>query len=137
MANPFDYIKSIYAKDRKITFVSEQWIPIYLNKTLIQDKDNAEAIEKAIEYCLYLSPTNYFYLLYLLIPGKLSYRITPIKKIGEPEVDALVEKVKYILGYSNKEYELNRRQIEKTILKDREFWESELAVTNIKKRTKK
>lgn len=134
---PFDYIKAVYGKDKSIKYVADMWVPIYLSKALVQDKDNAEAISKAIEYCLYLTPTNYYYLLFLLIKGKSNYSIRPITKPEEKEEDILIEKIKYILGWSNRECELNKRQLEKTILSNREYWEEQLAITKKKPRKAK
>jgi len=137
--NPLEYIKSIYTKDGSIRYVSEQWVGLYLNKALLQDRDNIDAIEKAVEYSLYISPTHYFYLLYMLVPKKMNYYIRPVRKVKEEdEADELVDKVKYILGYSEKEYRLNRRQIEATILLNREYWNKELGVEHeLSKRKRK
>jgi len=137
MFKPFDFIRAIYSKDKSIRYVNEQWVPIYLNKALSQDKDNSEAIGKAVEYCLYLTPTNYYYLLFLLIPKKSNYYIKPVKKAVEEEPDLLVEKVKEFLCWSDREYKINKREFDKAILGNRDYWETELAVEQPKKRTTK
>jgi hypothetical protein len=134
---PLDYIKSVYTKDGKIKKVDEQWVTFYLNKCLIQDKDNAERMSMAMQYCLYLSPTHYFYLLYMLIPKKFNYTVKSTKKAQEPEEDKLVDKLKYIMGWSTKEYESNKKQITATILNNREYWEKELGVQNERPRKRK
>lgn len=134
---PNDYIQAIYKKDKSIKYVADMWVPIYLSKIMIQEKANADAMEKAIQYCLYLSPTHYYYLLYLLIPKNFNYSYKAPTKKEEAEEDLLVEKAKSILGWSNKEFELNKREFTKTILANRAYWEDELAVEQPKKRTKK
>jgi len=138
--NPHNYVHSIYTKDNAIKYVAgaDSWVPTYLNKVLIQDKRNAEALSKIIPYCFYVSPTQYFYLLYMLIPYNLNYSYSSTKKAKEPEEDKLVEKLKHVLGWSTREYNLNKKQIEATILSDRETWESNLGVQNERpKRTRK
>jgi hypothetical protein len=131
---PSDYIDAIYHKDSTIKYVEDAWAPLYLNKIFIQNSNNASAMEKTIEYCLYISPTHYFYLLYILIPQQFGVRYKYPKKDEEKEPDELESKLKEILGWSSKEFELNRKQIEKTILNNRSYWESEMGIDGKRKR---
>lgn len=132
-----EIITCVYTKNKKIQFLNEEWLPLYLNKCFIQDKDCSEIINRIIEYCFYVSPTHYFYLLYILIPKKFNYNFQYPKKASKDDTeDELVNKLKQFLGWSEKEYQLNKAQIEKEILSNREYWESELGVDNVKRRKK-
>ncbi len=136
---PSDYIECIYEKNGIIKEVEDAWAPFYLNKIFIQNPKNAEVMNRIIEYCVYLTPTQYFYLLYILIPKQYGVRYSyPAKKTEADEEDKLIAKIRYILGWSVREFELNRKQLEATILKDKDYWCSELGVSYDKpKRTRK
>jgi hypothetical protein len=133
--NPFNYVKSVYTKDKSVTQVKDQWVSIYLNKSLVQDKDNANVIARVADYSFYISPTNYFYLLYILIPKKMHYYINSVKKEESIE-DVLVDKIKNVLGWSNREYELNKREVFKVLLSNRDYWNLELGVEEKKRKSK-
>ena len=124
---PNDVIRSIYTKDNRIT-QAEEWYPLYFTKLLSQDVDNVNAINRIIEYCFYISSQHYFYLLYFFIPKKFQYNIKYIKKLEEKEEDKLINKIKYILGWSEREFRLNKKIIEHEILTNREYWEGELGI---------
>jgi hypothetical protein len=134
--NPFDYVRSVYTKDGKFKEVDEVWVNIYLNKCLVQDKDNADILARVADYTFYLEPTHYFYLLYILIPKKFNFNVMKTPKKTEEDEDQLEAKIRAVLGYSRKEFELNRKQIESTILKDKEYWNAELGVSDVKRRKK-
>ena len=129
---PSEYIDAIYNKDNRIQEVeqADAWVPIYLNKIFIQNSNNAVAMSKAMEYCLYISPTFYFYLLYMLIPKQVGVRYIYPKKKEEKAEDKLIEKIKHVLGWSTREFDLNKKQIETTILNNRQYWEEQLGVQN-------
>lgn len=134
---PFDYIKAVYSKDKSIRYVNDHWVSIYLNKALAQDADNADALSKIMEYSLYLSPNSYYYLLFLTIPKKTNYYIKPITKPVEPEEDELLSRMKEVLGWSNREYKINKREFDKVILNNRDYWNEQFAIQPKKKRTTK
>jgi len=137
--NPRNYVDCIYRKDGRIKELSkeDEWMPIYLNKVFAMDKDCAEAMNTIIKYHFYISPTHYFYLLYLLIPKKYNYTIPSVKKFTDKETeDQLVENIKKVLGWSNREYKLNEKQLNQTILSDRDYWSAEMGINHVKKRRK-
>jgi len=134
---PFDYINAIYGKTYAIRHSVDAWACPYLNKTLIQDKNNAEALSKAIEYCFYISDLHYYYLLWCLIPRSSNTYLDRASKPEEDEEDPLIDKLIYVLGWSRKEYELNKSIINKVIIPNRDYWESELGITKKKTRKKK
>lgn len=137
MFKPYDYINAIYNKTYAIRYAVDVWACTYLNKTLIQDKNNAEALRKAIEYCFYISDLHYYYLLWCLIPQSTNVYLDRASKPDEDTADPLIDKLIYVLGWSRKEYELNKSIINKVIIPNKEYWESELGIQKKKTRKKK
>lgn len=134
---PQEYIDSIYHKTKNILEVEDVWAPFYLNKIFVQNYNNAIALSKIVDYCVYIEPTHYFYLLWVFIPQQLNVRYTYPKKQEEIEEDILAKRVRDLLGYSMREYLVNKKQIEASILKDREYWAQQLGVNLDTKRTRK
>jgi|WetSurSiteA1Bulk_404760.scaffolds.fasta_scaffold22415_2 hypothetical protein len=127
---PSDIIECIYTKNGSISTITDQWVAPYLNKALLQNPNNASIIERVSEYTFYIAPTYYFYLLYFAIPKNDSFKTRYFRKDEDNPEDVLVERLKYVLGWSTKEYNLNKSIIEKTILKDRPYWLSEMGLTD-------
>jgi hypothetical protein len=124
---PLDVLHVLYTKNFEAITV-EEWYPLYFSKVLSQDKDNADALNKILEYCFYISAQHYYYLLYFFIPKKFIYSKKLLKKTEEIEEDKLISKIKYILGWSEREFRLNKKAIEHEILTNREYWEGELGI---------
>lgn len=131
---PYDVLKSIYTKDNR-QVQAEAYFPLYFSKILSQDKDNSLALSKILEYCFYIDPQNYYYLLYFFIPKKFQYNVN-IKKVKgeEAEEDKLLTKLKYVLQWSDRDLKLNKKVIDEQILSNREYWESELGIQKEKVR---
>ena len=130
--NPTSYISDIYTKSGSIKELEKEdegWVPLYLNKVLIHERKNADAISMCIPYCLYISSDSYYKLLYCVIPKNLGYeKFYPKKKVKEEEEDKLITKIREVLGWSKREYDTFENIIKKEILNDRQYWESQLGI---------
>ena len=129
--SPKEYIDDVYLKTYRVTEVPKEdaWVPLYLNKVLIKNKDNADALNKIIDYCLFIDPTHYFYLLAICIPRNANYQqFYPKKKATNDEEDGLHVRIREALGWSQREFEQHRNIIERTILKDRLYWEKQFGL---------
>ena len=134
--NPNDVVRSIYTKDRR-EIQAEEYFPYYFSKVFSQDPDCANALNQILEYCFYISAQHYYYLMYFFIPKKFNYNIKDIKKLEEADEDKLLIKIKYVLGWSNKELKTNKKLIDTEFLSNREYWEQELGVAKTKTRKSK
>ena len=130
--NPGLYVKEVYTKTgaiKELEKADEGWVPLYLNKILIHDKDNAYALSRCTDYCLYLSSASYYYLLCLVIPKKLAHEtFFPKKKTKDDGEDVLCERIREALGWSQREFDRHKNIIERTILNDRERWNKEFGI---------
>jgi len=121
--NPAEYIQEVYTKRgsvKELDKADEGWVSIYLNKVLIHDVKNAQIMSKIIDYHLYMKPQEYFYLLCLAIPKDLCYnKFYPKKKVKDEEEDILITKIREVLGWSQREYQLHKNIIERVVLNDR------------------
>jgi hypothetical protein len=122
----WDIIQNIYKKDRvplELTeFVNFQALTRYLAK----DKDNLPIVRKILPYLWYLSPETYYRILYLLIPRKSILPYLARKKEAILEASPLLDKVKTILGYSNKEFNCYKPLLNKVL--DKKYWSKQLAI---------
>jgi len=125
--NFFDNIKAIYQKNR-INIKADMQLNMTLNKWLSQDKDNADTIKRLIPYLFYIKPQHYFYLLYFSIPKKM--RVPFLKKVAKDKIkeNKLIDKIKYVLGWSNRELLYNMQNLQDCVLIDSKFWKKELGV---------
>lgn len=124
----YDIIRSIYTKTT-LNIDIDTGLTIVLNKWLSYDKDNVQHIKKILSYFYYLTPQNYFDLLFFNIPQK---SVPPfLKKIekSEPEKeDKILNRIKDILDWSQRELNFNRDLLLKQINTDRKYWEVELGL---------
>ena len=130
--SPNSYIEEIYTKRgsvKELDKADEGWVSIYLNKVLIHDPKNAQIMSKIIDYHLYMKPQEYFYLLCLVIPKDLCYnKFYPKKKVKDGEEDVLITKIREVLGWSQREYQLQKNVIERVVLNDRTKWCQEFGI---------
>ena len=131
--NPAEYIQEVYTKRgsvKELDKADEGWVSIYLNKILIHDPKNAQIMSKIIDYHLYMKPQEYFYLLCLAIPKDLCYnKFYPKKKVKDEEEDILITKIREVLGWSQREYQLQKNIIERVVLNERNYWISQFGIT--------
>jgi len=107
---------------------------ITLNKWLGFDRNNIMKIKSIMPYMFYIEPKHYFYLLFLSIPE--SYDIpffrkgfsARMKAIEEEKSSKLLDKIKYVMGWSEKELRYNKYILENTVQKDEKYWKKELGV---------
>ena len=130
--SPNSYIEEIYTKRgsvKELDKADEGWVSIYLNKVLIHDPKNAQIMSKIIDYHLYMKPQEYFYLLCLVIPKDLCYnKFYPKKKVKDEEEDILITKIREVLGWSQREYQLPKNIIERVVLNESDRWSQEFGI---------
>lgn len=125
--NPLDLVKSICSKTKTDIDKIDVGICLTLNKWLAFNKSYVGIIRDLLQYTFYIQPQHYYYLLYLHIPA--SYGIPKfIKKPAEEKEDKFYERFKYIMNWSSREFALNYRIFEQTILPERKQWEKQLGV---------
>jgi hypothetical protein len=126
--NYIDLLKTVYNK-QKLEMCDDIGTCIMLSKTISKDISNNKVIRKVVDYLFYVEPKHYFYLLYFLIP-RSNYlpKFVKVEKNEEKE-NPLVEKIKYVLGWSTKEYNYNSIIIEKLVLCDEKHWKEQLGIS--------
>ena len=107
--NFYEILKSIYSK--KISWslnnFNDWGLCIALTKSLSKDPDNLEALKKIVQYMFFVSPRQYFYLLFFIIPKKnFVPKMIKTKKIPI-KIKGLEEKIQDFFGWSSKELMLN------------------------------
>lgn len=130
--NPFSLISSIYTKT-KIEAPIDVSTCLFLNKWLALDKSIVHIIKSLIPYVFYIDPLHYYYLLYCVVP--YSYKPPFLKKITkdeEKELDPVLVKAQYVLGWTDREIKTSYHILEQTILKEKDYWKQELGVTSKK-----
>jgi hypothetical protein len=125
----FDILKSIYTKTQ-INIQIDAGTTIVLNRWLSYDKDNVEHLKRILPYFYYLTPQNYYDLLFFNIPKK---QVVPfLRKIEKTEKpvkeDKVLERIQYLLDWSQRELNFNRQLLLKQIEPDRKIWEMELGL---------
>lgn len=133
--NYLDVLKTIYTKQR-LAVVDDIGLCISLTRTLAKDQDNLPVIKEISSYLFYIKPVHYFYLLYIMIPKK-SYiprlpKYEKVESIDEP----ILNSVKEILQWSDREFLLHRDLLETIFLQDKKFWETELSIEKKPKKEK-
>ena len=127
MDNFFDIIKNIYMKQNPITEI-DLGTNIAISKYLGRDKDNLPTLKLISKYLFYIEPIEYYYLLYILIPKK--YKIPYLKKIEkiEKKESKLLDAIKKVLRWSDKECNIHGKILEQTILRNDTYWCKQLGV---------
>lgn len=126
MINIFNVINSVYSKS-PINEDIDNSTNILLVYYLGLDKDNLPTLARIAEFSYYIAPESLFYLIYLSIKGKEKTPfLKPYRKKIEVEEDKLYEKIKYVLGWSNNELNLNRSILDNVI--DKSLWAERLGV---------
>lgn len=138
--NPFDLMKKLYNKSSlKYNEIKSLEVKdcILMMNFLTQDVNNLEILKRAIGYLFNVSPVCFFIYLYCKIPKTNKVPFLKIPK--KPEVkndDELFKKMKYVMGWGDRELKENRHFIEKIIDFDREHFEERLGIQH-KKENKK
>jgi len=126
--NLFTFLDQIYQK-KKDSVVTDMSTNIVLTKWLSFDASNLKTLKKILTYLFYIEPLHYYYLLYFNIVKKNK---TPfLNKSTKIEIkdDKLLNKIQYIMGWSNRELSYNMEILTKCILIDRKRWNRELGVS--------
>ena len=124
--NPYELLKALFGKTRPNVDNLELGINIVLNQWLSLMPDQARKVAPLVDYFFYINPTHYYYLLYFNIQGRLNFVRKP--KSEDMSQNLLLEKVRYILGWTDREMMLNRQVLKETILKDEAYWKNQLGI---------
>ena len=126
----FDVIKCVYEKRKPASdFKYDDFSCIMLNRGLGFDKNNINIVKKACDYLFFIEPKHYFILLYLMIPKV--YR-APFNKWSKKDKAVkekkVYDKLKYVLGWSQRELERQKPILDKVILTNEKYWKQQLGV---------
>ena len=139
--NLWTTLTSIYRKDPIEDMCSDMTLNIVLNKWLGLHKDNLRVVRDLIPFMFYVEPFHYFCLLYFSIQERsYSPKVNNYKKV-ECKENKLLDRVRYVLGWSKRELLLQQKIIDITILKNESYWKKELGIgrsvrTTLRKITK-
>ena len=122
-----DLVKSIYRKQpMKLEDAADLGLCLGLTNIFKLNPLNSNILKKLSYYIFFVEPRHYLILLFLLIPYQQYVPFYNAIKKQENKKDKLYEKIKYVLGWSDKELQLHTSLLNKVI--DREYWCNELAV---------
>jgi len=124
--NFFEIIKSIYEK-RKLDINIDRPLNIILLKWLSWDENNVKYLKELVskEYHTILEPNHFYILLFLGIKHSKTPYLGKIK-IKEKKENKLYNKIKYVLGWSEKELEISKNILDKVI--NIKYWKKELGI---------
>jgi hypothetical protein len=128
MADYLALLKTIYTKEL-IETTDDIGLCIALTKSLSKDIENLDVLRDVVKYLFYVKPEHYFFLLFFYIPKK-SYipKLVKTAKVKDEKPDVLLDKLQYVLSWSNKELKRNKNILEKTVLQNKKYWKAELGV---------
>ena len=126
MLNPYDLYKALFSKQKHDVEGLELGSNIAINQW-ISLTDDAINVSSLMNYFFYLSPKHFYYLLFFHIRYK---QIPYVKKPKSLDMsnNLLLNKVAYILGWTDRELKLNRAVLKETILKDEAYWKNQLGI---------
>ena len=124
--NPYDLYKALFSKQKYNVEGLELGSNIAINQW-ISLTDDAINVSSLMNYFFYLSPKHFYYLLFFHIRYK---QIPYVKKPKSLDMsnNLLLNKVAYILGWTDRELKLNRAVLKETILKDEAYWKNQLGI---------
>ena len=124
--NPYDLYKALFSKQKYNVEGLELGSNIAINQW-ISLTGEATNVSNLMDYFFYISPKHFYYLLFFHIKQKqIPYVKKP--KASDMNDNLLLNKVAYILGWTDREMMLNRRVLKETILKDEAYWKNQLGV---------
>jgi len=138
--SPFDLIKKLYLKTAlKYDEINNLEVKdsIMMIHFLTQDPNNLEVLKRAIGYLFNVSPACFYIYLYCKIPKQNICPFLKLPKKVETDDDELFKKMKYVMGWSDREMKENKAFIEKLVSFDREHFMERLGVEPKKTKEKK
>lgn len=127
----FDLIKKLYIKKpityQEITHLEVKDCIVMIN-LLTQDPDNLEILKKAIAYLFNISPVCFYMYLYCQIKQRKQCPFLKIPKRTESNNNEMFQKLKFIMGWGERESQENRKFLENIINFDREHFEEKLGI---------
>ena len=124
--NPFELYKALYNKTKPNVEHIESGINICINQWLSLIPSQVPNAKELVDHFFYISPRNYYYLLYFGVRGSFAFKKKPTAL--DMNEDLLLRKVQYILGWTDREIQLSSAVLKETILKDKDKWMELLAV---------
>jgi len=121
-------LNAIYTKKKINIPQLEHFELIPLIKWLSLERDNLPYLAHLLDYRWNIDTKHFFYLLFFWIPrkAKAPYH-RKIEKFDE-KTNKLLDKIKYVNSWSTKELQQNLGILEKVVLTNVKYWESQLAV---------
>ncbi len=120
-------INMLYNK-KKIDIDIDNRLNITLLKFLSFDRNNLIALKNVMKYQFFLTPLHFFYMLYFSIPKRMKAPFLKNIKKQKPSENKLLDKIRYVLGWSNADLRKNYNVINQTILTNSKHWKKELGV---------
>jgi len=119
--NFFNVIRSLYTKNTNSETISQELCPTLI-KWLSFDKTTIRYLKTLIPFLFYIEPQHFYYLLFFTLPKSSVpyFKKKDIKK--EQEEKKLVEKIQYILNWSDRELQFHKNVIQKLILPNKKYW---------------
>jgi len=124
---PFELIEIIYQKTPLPNCDYDTQICFTVSKYLSMDPNESSKVKRIMDYIFYIEPKHYIYLLYLCISKNPHPPYLKITKSKEKKPNKILEKVQYILNWTNREMQVNDKLLS-LIFKDEKKWKQELAI---------
>jgi uncharacterized FlgJ-related protein len=122
-----DYYDKLYKKYKYDIDIDNNW-NIVMTKWMGYNQNNIQHLKKVIPYFYYLDPKEYFILLFANIP-KCQYPPF-LKKIdnAKEKDDLFIDRIKEILGWTNREVEANKEILNMIFVSDIKEWKKRIGV---------
>ena len=121
---------SLYTKV-PINFIPEHSIQtnIMFTKWVIREPELVNKIKPLFQYIFTIKPKHYYYLLFTHIPKRaMAPKIKKYNKVRSKKEDAVILKMREIFDWTAGELEIMRGVVDKTIMKEKKFWQREFGV---------
>jgi len=120
-------LNSIYKKEKLDNLEMDTSMCFALNKCLSYNKANMSILNKLSKLLFFVEPLHYYYLLFTHVTPNYKAFFKGYKKEKMKE-NKLIDKAKYVLGWSSKEYEANKIMLEKSLEENNKYWKEKLGV---------
>jgi len=121
---------SLYTK-KPVNFIPEHTVQtsIMFTKWVIREPELVSIIKPLFQYIFAIKPKHYYYLLYTHIPKReVAPKIKKYSKVRSKKEDAVILKMREIFDWTAGELEIMREIVDKTIMKEKKFWQKQFGV---------
>jgi len=118
---------SLYTKN-PINFIPEHTVQtsIMFTKWVIREPELVAKIQPLFQYIFTISPKHYYSLLYTHIPKRATApKIKKYNKKRKKAEDKVIIRVREIFDWTAGELDIMRPILDKTIMKEKKFWQRE------------